>query len=311
LADTTPNRPFDDDVVQPFQIDASQLRGRFVRLGGALDDILTKHDYPAPIARLLGETITLAVTLAGMLKYEGIFTLQTKGDGPIRLMVADVTSAGDLRGYAQYDADRLPPGFLEGTVVVDRPVPELLGKGYLAFTVDQGDHTDRYQGIVELVGDTLTDSVQHYFRQSEQLDTGIRFAIDRREDGWRSGALMIQRLPEEGGTGRPGTDVEDDWRRAMVLMTSATTAEMTDPGLGANDLLLRLFHEDGVRVWPPGSLRQACRCSRERVATVLASLPREEVETLKVDGKVTATCEFCNSSYAFDDADVDALHRRH
>lgn len=306
MAENAPPRPFDDDVVQPFQIDGSRLRGRFVRLGGALDEILGRHDYPPAVARLLAETITLAVTLAGMLKYEGIFTLQTKGDGPIRLMVADVTSAGDLRGYAQFDPDRLPAGDAQP----ERPVPELLGTGYLAFTVDQGEHTDRYQGIVELLGDTLTDGVQHYFRQSEQIETGLRVAVERRDGGWRGGALMIQRLPEEGGAApRPGSGDEDDWRRAMVLMSTATADEMTNPRLRANDLLFRLFHEDGVRVWPPGPLRPGCRCSRERVANVLASLPPEEVETLKVEGKVSATCEFCSSAYEFDDADLAALDR--
>ncbi|WP_207480395.1 Hsp33 family molecular chaperone HslO [Arenibaculum pallidiluteum] len=304
MSEATSERPLEDDIVQPFQIDASHLRGRMVRLGGALDEILTKHAYPGPVAQLLGETITLAATLAGMLKYQGVFTLQTKGDGPIRLMVADVTSTGDLRGYAQFDAERLP----EATAA---PVPDLLGKGYLAFTVDQGEHTERYQGIVELSGATLTDSVQHYFRQSEQLETGIRVAVEKRGEGWRGGALMLQRLPGEGGTVQPGSDVEDDWRRAMVLMSTAEGGELTDPGLGANDLLYRLFHEDGVRVWPPTALRQACRCSRERVATVLASLPREEVETLKVEGKVSATCEFCNSTYDFDDADLAAIYARH
>ena len=303
MAETTDNRPL-DDIVQPFQIDASRLRGRMVRLGGALDEILTKHAYPQAVAQLLGETITLAVALAGMLKYEGIFTLQTKGDGPIRLMVADVTSTGDLRGYAQFDDSRLPE-------TAGRPVPDLLGKGYLAFTVDQGEHTERYQGIVELTGDTLTDSVQHYFRQSEQLDTGIRVSVERRGAGWRGGALMLQRLPgEDKAIVDPGSGVEDDWRRAMVLMSTASGDEMTDPELGANDLLYRLFHEDGVRVWPPHALRQACRCSRERVATVLVSLPREEVETLKVDGRISATCEFCNSTYAFDEAELASLLAR-
>jgi len=297
--------PLDDDIVQPFQIDASALRGRLVRLGGLLDEILGKHAYPAPVAQMLGETIVLAVTLSAMLKYDGIFTLQTKGDGPVGLMVADVTSTGDIRGYAQFDADRLPDG-TGGTV------PDLLGKGYLAFTVDQGDHTERYQGIVELTGDTMTECAQHYFRQSEQLDTGLKLAVARGGDGhWRAGTLMVQRLPGDEAEPVQGSDVEDDWRRAMVLMTTATAAELLDPGLRANDLLYRLFHEDGVRVYAPVPLRAACRCSRERVETVLRSLPQADVEHLKVDGRVEATCEFCNTTYSFDEADLDALFHRH
>lgn len=299
--------PLDDDLIQPFQIDASHLRGRLVRMGGMLDDILRRHDYPDPVARLLGETLTLAAVLAGALKYDGIFTLQTKGDGPISMMVADVTSVGDMRGYAQFDRERL-----DALEAEDGTVRSLLGKGYLAFTVDQGQHTERYQGIVELSGETLQDCVQHYFRQSEQLETGIAVAVGRdAEGGWRSGALMLQRLPTEvaGQPTHRGSDVEDDWRRAMVLMGTCSSQELLDPGLRPNDLLFRLFHEDGVRVYQPVSLRPGCRCSRDRVETVLRSLPRDEVVELKTDdGTVDVTCEFCNTTYSFTDDQLDTLY---
>ena len=296
--------PLKDDIVQPFQIDASHLRGRLVRVGPVLDEILSKHAYPEPVARLLGETITLAITLAGALKYDGIFTLQTKGDGPISLMVADVTSTGDVRGYAQFDAERLAGADIDSAA----PVPALLGNGYLAFTVDQGEHTERYQGIVELSGETLSDGIQHYFRQSEQLDTGIKVAVAFTDLGWRGGALMLQRLPEDQVQQTLGSDVADDWRRAMVLMGTCTDKEMLDPNLPPNDLLFRLFHEDGVRVWAPADLNASCRCSRDRVATVLASLPRDEIADLKVNGNVEVTCEFCNSTYTFDDAQLDHIY---
>jgi molecular chaperone Hsp33 len=296
--------PLNDDIVQPFQIDASHLRGRLVRVGPVLDEILSKHAYPEPVARLLGETITLAITLAGALKYDGIFTLQTKGDGPISLMVADVTSTGDVRGYAQFDAERLNGADIDSSA----PVPALLGNGYLAFTVDQGEHTERYQGIVELSGDTLSDGIQHYFRQSEQLDTGIKVAVAFTDLGWRGGALMLQRLPEDQVQQTLGSDVADDWRRAMVLMGTCSDKELLDPNLPPNDLLFRLFHEDGVRVWAPADLNASCRCSRDRVATVLASLPRDEIADLKVNGNVEVTCEFCNSTYIFDDAQLDHIY---
>src|SRR5579863_5532519 len=159
-----------DDLVQPFQIDPFGLRGRLVRLGPLLDEILTRHAYPEPVAVILGEAIVLAAALAGALKYEGVFTLQTKGDGPIRLIVADVTSAGAVRGYAQFDTDAVAaagPG---------ARVPRLLGAGYLAFTVDQGEHTARYQGIVELEGASLAECTHHYFRQSEQVEAGLKVA---------------------------------------------------------------------------------------------------------------------------------------
>jgi molecular chaperone Hsp33 len=293
-----------DDLVQPFQLDPFALRGRLVRLGPAIDRILSQHDYPEPVAGLLGEAITLAVVLAGALKYDGIFTLQTKGDGPIRLMVADVSTAGAVRGYAQYDAAKLallPPAAAAS-------VPDLVGAGYIAFTVDQGEHTDRYQGIVELAGDTLADCAQHYFRQSEQLQAGIKLAVARFGSGaWRAGGLMLQRVPPEGGYGPIADDVEDGWRRAMVLMSSATPAELTDPLLPPRRLLYRLFHEEGVRVYDTHPLAARCRCSRERIETILRAFPADEREDMRKERVITVTCEFCNRRYDFDAADFGRL----
>ncbi|CBS85678.1 Hsp33 family molecular chaperone [Azospirillum lipoferum] len=303
-------RPLTDDFVLPFQIEASRLRGRTIKLGPAIDEILTRHDYPPTVARFLAETATLAVLLASMLKYEGIFTLQTKGDGPIRLMVADVTSVGDVRAYAQFDPEALAKAERDVEIA---PAAALLGKGYIAFTVDQGQDTDRYQGIVELYGKTLTDCVQHYFRQSEQIDTGLTVSVDRevKPDGtpgqWRTGGIMIQRLPQEQGL--VASDKEDDWRRAMVLMASVTGDELLSTDLAASDLLYRLFHEDGVRIYEGHALRFGCRCSRERVETMLRSLPREEVQELKIDdGRVEVTCQFCSTDYHFTDADLDRVY---
>ncbi|ASG21561.1 Hsp33 family molecular chaperone HslO [Nitrospirillum viridazoti] len=301
----------DIDVVQPFQLDRSNLRGRMVRLGPVLDEILGRHAYPGPVAQMLAETITLATTLAAALKYEGVFTLQTKGDGPINLMVADVTSAGAVRGYAQFDEDALKAA-LAGEVET-APVPALLGKGYLAFTVDQGEHTQRYQGIVGLDGDRMDDCVRHYFTQSEQLATGIVVHAGRSDEGkWGGGAIMLQALPDEdagsvASDAKP-SDLEDDWRRAMALLSTVTPAEVLDPALPVNDVLFRLFHEEEVRAYDSHGLAAQCRCSRERVVTVLRSLPREEVAELKVDGAVDVGCEFCSTHYRFDDAELEAVY---
>jgi molecular chaperone Hsp33 len=295
------------DLVQPFQIDRGRLRGRLVRLGPALDDILSRHAYPPVVARLLAEALTVTVTLATALKYDGIFTLQTKGDGPVSLMVADVTSTGDLRGYAQFNPARLDA--LGPDIDGPAPVSALLGTGHLAFSVDQGDHTDRYQGIVERIGDTLSECVQHYFRQSEQLGTALKLAAATGPDGrWHAAALMLQRLPENTQTDT-GSAVEDDWRRAMVLMSTAQPAELIGPDLDGHTLLFRLFHEDGVRVFPTQTIRFACRCDRDRVANVLRSLPRTEISELKVNGAVEVTCEFCSTVHRFDEDDLDAVYR--
>jgi len=292
-AETDPRR---DDLIQPFRIDPFALRGRLVRLGPTIDRILSQHDYPEPVAAVLGEAITLAIVLAGALKYEGVFTLQTKSDGPVRLIVADVSTEGAVRGYAQYDRERLPdyrPG--------NPSVPELIGSGYIAFTVDQGEHTERYQGIVELAGATLAECAQHYFRQSEQIQAGIKLSVARSgENGaWRAGGLMLQRVPPEGGYKVIADDVEDGWRRAMVLMSTATPGELVDPELPPRRLLFRLFHEDGVRVFETHPLEARCRCSRERISRILRSFPKDDVDEMRQDPVTTVTCEFCNTRYEF------------
>lgn len=294
-----------DDVVQPFQLDPFALRGRLVRLGPTVDRILAQHDYPEPVAALLGEAITLAVMLAGALKYDGVFTLQTKGDGPVRLLVADVKTDGAVRGYAQYDAKRL------GEIVPDADgespsVPDLLGEGYIAFTVDQGDDTERYQGIVSITGATLAECAQHYFRQSEQLQAGLKLAVARagEEGAWRAGGLMLQRVPPEGGRVRIADDVEDAWRRVMVLMSSATPAELVAPDLPPRRLLWRLFHDDGIRVYNTHAVEARCRCSRERIAGILKAFPLDEIDEMKKEAVTTVTCEFCNTRYEFAAADL-------
>jgi len=297
-----------DDIVQPFQIDPFRLRGRLTRLGPALDAVLTRHDYPERVATMLGEAIALAVALSGALKYEGVFTFQTKGDGPIRLMVADVTTAGAIRGYAQFDSAKLKQLGQDAA----SSVPRLLGAGYLALTVDQGEHTERYQGIVALEGATLAECVHHYFRQSEQVEAGLKVAVARIATpaggkAWRAGALMIERLPKAAG-GDSVREAEDDgWRRAMALMSTSTAGELLDPGLRPEELLFRLFHEEGVRAYKAHDLAARCRCSRDRVERMLKALGARELEDLKVDGRLVVTCEFCSASYVYDEEEIAAL----
>ena len=290
-----------DDIVQPFQIEAPGLRGRLVRLGAAVDTILKRHDYPAPVAALLAEALALSATLSAALKYDGIFTLQLKGDGPVRMLVTDVTSAGAIRGYAEVSGE-MP---LAEAVA---PVRSLVGKGYLAFTVDQGGHTERYQGIVELIGDSLTECIDHYFRQSEQFSAAMQVTAGCNEAGrWRAGAMMLQRLPDQEAI--VARDQRDEaWRRSVILMGSVTAAELLDPALAPADLLFRLFHEDGVRVYNQQPLAFGCRCSRERAARILASLPRQEVAELIVDGTVAVTCQFCNETQDFDEGEIAGFY---
>lgn len=291
------------DVVQPFLIESSGIRGRLLRLEDVCDRILSRHAYPEPVAHMLAEMLALCGGLASLIKYDGVFTLQANGDGPLRMLVVDVTSEGEMRGYAGFDQDRIAALM---TATEGRPtVPQLFGKGYLAFTVDQGSYSERYQGIVALTGDTLADCLQHYFMQSEQLQSGIVLAAGRRGPHWLSAALVLQRLPEEA---IHAIEDEDDWRRAMVLQASASEDELLDDQLAPNDLLYRLFHEEGVRVFEPRPLIEACRCSRDKLEAVLKTMPRDELSEMKVEDAVEVTCQFCTKVYRFDDADLDRIH---
>ena len=315
---TPPSGPnlADWDRVLPFQLDALGVRGRLVRLGPALDAIIERHGYPLAVARPLAEAMVLCACLATSLKYDGIFTLQISGDGPIRLLVTDLTTDGAIRGYAQFDSWKLAVALGAGnTDAPDGYVPKLFGQGRLAFTVDQGQYTERYQGVVPLEGATLADCAHTYFRQSEQLPTGIKITAKRSvDDGtphWRASALMVQQMPEFDA-GRIDADVdqrEDDWRKAVVLMASATEAEMLDPALPDTTLLYRLFHEDQPRQFERRLLAARCRCSRERIDNVLRGIKREELDDLRDNsGRVSVKCEFCSTEYAYDDNDLDRIY---
>jgi molecular chaperone Hsp33 len=290
----------ESDIIQPFQIEGLEVRGRLVRLSGVADTILTRHDYPDAVAKQLAEMMALSAVMAAALKYDGIFTLQAKGDGPIKLMVVDLTSGGAMRGYAQFDAEAI------AALAPDHhTLPHLMGSGYLAFTVDQGDYTDRYQGIVELTGTSLGESIHHYFRQSEQMQAGFKLAAAKIDGHWRSGALMLQRLPLTSDSEIASDIAEDAWRRVFALMASCSDKELTDIDLPVTSLLYRLFHEDGVRVFTRQGIEAKCRCTRERVDNVLKSMGAGELEDMWVDGQIIVTCEFCNTGYVFTPQDLD------
>ncbi len=293
------NTSINMDFAQTFQIEGLDVRGRLIRLGPALDEVLKAHGYPTVVSGMLAETLTLAVTLASALKYEGIFTLQIQGDGPISLLVADITSEGAVRGYARYDEERLA----EAEKSKGARVPRLLGSGQLAFTVDQGSDTERYQGISELDGATLSECIHHYFRNSEQLETVIFSTARIDDDVALAGALMIQRLP--GKNALSEEEAEDGWRRAVTILSSLTADELLDENLDHDALLYRLYHEDGVRAYEPIEIVHKCRCSRDKVAGALKSFTRDDITD--EDGNAQVVCEFCKADYIFTPADLDKL----
>jgi molecular chaperone Hsp33 len=293
-----------DDLVAGFQIENQQVRGRIVRLGPAVDQILAAHDYPEPVANLLGEACALAALVGSALKFEGKLIVQAQGDGPVAYVVADYDTAGSLRGYCRYDAERV----VEASKGFARPGAQtLLGKGVFIMTIDQGPDRDRHQGITAVEGETLALCAEHYFAQSEQVPTRVRLAVGQLTTGegvrsWRAGGAMIQNVAEDQARGATA----EAWERAQALFATTGDDELIDPEIPADRLLYRLFHEDGVRLFTPKALRAFCRCSHERIMDVLRSFPAEErVEMVEADtGLIRVTCEYCSSVYEVEPASV-------
>jgi len=314
-----------DDLVLPFAIEGMSVRGRLARLGPVISEILGRHAYPAPVARLLAETLLLAAMLGTALKLEGRFTVQTSSDGPVDLLVADMTKEGGLRGYAHFDADKV------AALGAEMPtLEELTGKGSMALTIDQGPGRNSYQGVVPLEGDSIAACGEDYFRRSEQLPTLIKLVVaetlERDTDGaagggWRAGGIMIQQMPEDGGfvrdldpgdapdgsTGHHDEAEDENWSRAKILMQTVEDHELVDPALSAEQLLYRLYHEDGVRAFAPHPLSFSCRCSREYIKGILQGFGEDDMsDMLTEEGRIEVRCEFCNRTFEFDPEDVRA-----
>ncbi|MGZ5829554.1 MAG: Hsp33 family molecular chaperone [Xanthobacteraceae bacterium] len=320
-----PSADVNDDTIQPFEVAALDLRGRQVRLGAALDQILSAHDYPLPVAKLLGEAVVLAVLLGSSLKFEGRFILQTKSDGPVNMLVVDFITPGRVRACARFNAAAVAAAEAEGTATPGN----LIGQGHLAMTIDQGGDMSRYQGLVALTGGTLEDAAHEYFFRSEQIPTRVRLAVAEEllageggmEHHWRAGGILLQFLPRSPERMRqrdldPGDapegvepdDVPEDeaWVEGKSLVETVTDVELVDPDLSSERLLYRLFHERGVRVFNPQPIEAKCTCSRESVSAMLASFSQDDRDHMVEDGRVSVTCEFCSSQYLFTPEEVGA-----
>lgn len=308
-----------DDVILPFAVTLLDLRGRLLRLGPAIDRALSRHAYPVPVLQLVGEAAALAVLLGSSLEKSGArFQLQTKSDGPVSMLVVDFDAPGSFRAFARFDAERLAG-------LTQNDSGALLGEGHLAFTVDQGEVNNRYQGVVALQGQGLEAAADEYFRQSEQIPTLVRLAVAQNitSEGtaWRAGGLLAQFLPDSPerrrladlnpGDAPPGATqhefAEDEaWTEARALAGTVEAHELVDPMLSSERLLYRLFHERGVRVYPGRALREGCRCSPERIRAMLKSFtPHERSEMIGDDGKIGVTCEFCSSQETFEPVEFD------
>lgn len=302
-----------DDKVLPFTVEALDIRGRAVRLGPMMDQILRRHAYPDPVSELLGQAVTLAVLLGSALKFEGRFQIQTRADGPVDMLVVDFEAPDRVRGYARFDATRLVDGMTPA---------EVLGRGQLGLTIDQGNEMSRYQGIVALDGQGLEEAAQQYFRQSEQIPTRIRLAVGQvlQADGagdlqpvWRAGGVMAQFMPTSPerqrsadlhpGDAPEGAEIlqfgdDDAWTEARLLIETVEDHELIDPMLTSEELLYRLFHESGVVAFEAETITAQCRCTRDRILSMIKGFPpSERREMIADDGMISVTCEFCSTRY--------------
>jgi molecular chaperone Hsp33 len=298
-----------DDMLAAFQIEGEAVRGRITRLGPVIDEILGAHEYPDSVANLLGEAVLIAALVGHSLKFEGKLIIQASGEGPVRLLAADYATDGGLRGFAHFDADRVRELELD----VRKPGPShLLGDAALAMTIDRGPDSDRYQSLVSLDGATLADAAESYFERSEQVPTRLKLAVAqvKEADGpfhWRAGGALLQQIAADDTRG----ETQEAWDRSTALFETLEPEELVDPGLSLARLLYRLFHEDGVRVFPPTALERRCGCSRERISRVLASFPSTDVAAMaEGDGGVRVTCEYCNQRFRFTLADIEAARGR-
>jgi len=291
------------DFVRSFQIEGMNVRGRIAHLTDLADRVIAAHAYPDAVSRVVGEALALAALLGASLKFEGTLTIQTRGSGPLRMVVADYTSPGTVRACATFDraaVEALGP---------TPPFATLVGKGSLAITIDQGSDMERYQGIVPLEGDGLGDGATAYFERSEQLPTKIKLSVAtvsvrgaEARPHWRVGGIIIQNLADLGGRAvvKPQREAAEDWQRAASLFSTVEPHELVDPQVAPERLLYRLFHEDGVRVFDRQAIAFGCRCSADRVQTVLAQYSESEVKDLaEEDGQIHAKCEFCSTVYHF------------
>ncbi len=307
-----------DDTVLPFQLDNADIRGRVARLDGVLEAVLRQHDYPAPIEALVAEAALLTAMIGQAIKLRWKLSLQVRGDGPARIIATDYYGPGAegeparIRAWASYDADRVPEDV--------RPF-ELIGKGYFAVLIDQGEGTVPYQGITPISGGSLSACAETYFAQSEQLPTRFALSCGRSTlaggaERWRAGGVMLQHMPKAspfamgGGSGEGGLlaardivdgEAEENWTRANILLDTVEELELIGPAVQPTDLLVRLFHEEGARVFDPQRVEFGCTCSAEKVRQSLSIYSARDIATMTTpEGVVTADCQFCGAHYRLD-----------
>lgn len=307
-----------DDAILPFQLDRADIRGRFVRLTRALDEILSQHAYPPTIEALVAEATLLTALIGQTVKLRWKLSLQIRGNGAVKLIATDYFgpksegAPAQIRAYASFDADAIDPA---GDAF------EQIGGGYFGIMIDQGPDTAPYQGITPLSGGSLASCAETYFAQSEQIPTRFALTFGTSSDGqqttWRAGGMMIQHMPKQSPlmTPAPETEAEDglmqaadivsgedeeNWGRVNILLDTSRADELAGPAVQPTDVLVRLFHEERPRAFDPQTVAFGCTCSQQRVMDSLAGYSLDELSDLLTEaGTITADCQFCGRHYEF------------
>ena len=301
------------DTCTSFYLENGAFIGRIVRLNKTLKTILSKHRYPTDVSVALAETTALAALMSAMLKFNGLFTLQIQGNGPVSLLVADVTSDGKVRSAAKFDEQKLKKAKdLRKTQDVIEALPHLVGGGYMALTVDEQNGLPPYQGVVDLKGKNLTELALRYFKNSEQIDTVLKLFVQKSEQSVEAGGIILQKTPLKGGH---ANNVDDQslslmWEDLNAFVQSLQNAEMFNDSLSNEDILYRLFHQYGLQISAEKSYAFGCRCSREKLKNTLLSFDPKEVKALfDANGQIEATCHFCSQKYVFNKEELETTQK--
>lgn len=301
------DQPLNTDFILPFAVPDLDVRGRVVLLNEQLDEIMQRHQYPDPVTSELAQTVVLTVLIGSSMKFDGRFILQAHTQGAIELMVCEYRSDGSIRAYARFDEAKVQSSQADNTPI--------LGEGTLALTVDQGQHMERYQGIVSIDSKGLEFAAETYFKQSEQLPSEIKLAAGKlatqTSDGmkmqWVAGGILAQHMPPhaskpmdlDDGRNLAGEYAHDNWLEAKALINTLAQDELLDPIVGAERVIYRLFHERGATKFDPITVLDNCGCSIERIKVAMSGLTDEELDDVFEDGEAKVDCEFCSTRYHF------------
>ena len=297
------------DSCVSFHIAGGAFLGRLVRLDKVVNTILSKHNYPKQVSAVVAESTALAALLSSTIKYDGLFTLQTKSNGPVPMVVVDVTSDGKIRACASYDEEKIKTAQkLRKTEGEIEPAPHFMGEGILAFTVDQGPETELYQGIVDLQGKDLSECAMRYFKQSEQIETYLKLYLQipqSENEGWKAAGVLLQKIPSKGGKEQlEEADLNEAWNQAVIFMQSLQENEIFDERLSSENILHRLYHADGLEMTKQREYTFACRCQREKLLNTLHTMTEKDIDDMCENGKITATCHFCGTTYSFEKGEI-------